>query len=75
MATRYPTFRGTAAPWILNASYRKWDFNYSFIYTGERYMLGNNTPVNYIQPWYTHDMSRCREISHSNTLSFVSPRR
>lgn len=49
-------------PWhsgsvILHASYRNWDFNYSYIYTGERYMLGNNTPVNYIQPWYTHDMS------------------
>ena len=54
-------------PWhsgsvILNASYRKWDFNYSFIYTGERYMLGNNTPVNYIQPWYTHDMSLSRNF-------------
>lgn len=54
-------------PWhsgsaILNASYRKWDFNYSFIYTGERYMLGNNTPANYIQPWYTHDMSLSRNF-------------
>jgi vitamin B12 transporter len=49
-------------PWhsgsaIVNASYRSWDLNYSFIYTGERYMLGGNIPENYIQPWYTHDMS------------------
>ena len=49
-------------PWhsgsaVLNVVYRNWDFNYSFIYTGERYMLGGNVPVNHIQPWYTHDMS------------------
>ncbi len=25
-------------------------------------MLGNNTPVNYIQPWYTHDMSLSRNF-------------
>ena len=49
-------------PWhsgsaIVNATYRSWDMNYSFIYTGERYMLGGNIAENYIQPWYTHDMS------------------
>lgn len=64
-------------PWhsgslILNADYKDWDFNYSFIYTGERYMLGNNTPVNYIQPWYTHDMSLSRNISFNNSLLRVT---
>ncbi len=29
--------------------------NYSFIYTGERYSQKANIPVNYVQPWYTHD--------------------
>ena len=42
---------------VLGLSFRGWDLNYSFIYTGERYMLGGNIPENYIQPWYTHDMS------------------
>lgn len=31
--------------------------NYSFIYTGERYSQSANIPVNYLQPWYTHDLS------------------
>ena len=32
-------------------------FNYSFIYTGERYCQQENTIYNYVQPWYTHDLS------------------
>lgn len=49
-------------PWhsgsfILNGSYRGWDWNYSFIYTGERYESVANTIENYAQPWYTHDIS------------------
>lgn len=32
-------------------------FNYSFIYVGERYGQQENTVYNYVQPWYTHDMS------------------
>ncbi len=31
--------------------------NYSFIYVGERYCQQENTVYNYVQPWYTHDMS------------------
>jgi vitamin B12 transporter len=31
--------------------------NYSFIYTGERYNQKTNIPVNYVEPWYTHDIS------------------
>lgn len=42
---------------IVMASYRRWDLTYSFIYTGERYNQQENTPYNYMQPWYTHDMS------------------
>ena len=49
-------------PWhsgsaILGGSYKSWDWNYSFIYTGERYEAVANIPENYSQPWYTHDMS------------------
>ena len=32
-------------------------FNYSFIYVGERYGQQENTIYNYVQPWYTHDIS------------------
>lgn len=31
--------------------------NYSFIYVGERYCQQENTVYNYVQPWYTHDLS------------------
>ena len=35
----------------------RWSWNYSFIYTGERYEAIANIPENYSQPWYTHDAS------------------
>ncbi|MBT2621848.1 TonB-dependent receptor [Chryseobacterium sp. ISL-6] len=40
------------------ADYKDWSFNYSFVYVGERYDgQQNNIQYNYIQPWYTHDLS------------------
>ncbi len=49
-------------PWhsgsaILQAEWRSWNFNYSFIYTGERYNQQENIIYNHTQPWYTSDMS------------------
>ncbi|MDE7456581.1 MAG: TonB-dependent receptor plug domain-containing protein [Prevotella sp.] len=49
-------------PWhsgsaILNIQYRGWDLNYSFIYAGERYNQQENIKYNYMQPWYTSDLS------------------
>lgn len=49
-------------PWhstsvIMTGSYKGWSWNYSFIYTGERYEAVANIPENYAQPWYTHDLS------------------
>lgn len=38
-------------------SWRGWDLNYSFIYTGKRYNAQENIPQNVEQPWYTHDAS------------------
>ena len=32
-------------------------FSYSFIYVGERYCQQENTVYNYVQPWYTHDLT------------------
>jgi outer membrane receptor protein involved in Fe transport len=40
-----------------SAQWRNLQLNYSFIYTGERYSQKANIPVNYVQPWYTHDMA------------------
>lgn len=49
-------------PWhngsvITNIDLKTWDFNYSFIYVGERYHNSANIPANYEQPWYTHDLT------------------
>ena len=49
-------------PWhafsaIVGLSWRDWVFNYSFIYTGERYEASANIPENYSKPWYTSDLS------------------
>jgi outer membrane cobalamin receptor len=47
----------------LMSDYKDWGFNYSFIYVGERYDVNqNNIQYNYIQPWYTHDLSVQRKI-------------
>jgi vitamin B12 transporter len=37
--------------------WKEFSFNYSFIYTGERYNQKANIPANYVEPWYTHDAS------------------
>ena len=49
-------------PWhsgsaIVNVQYGGWDLNYSFIYAGERYNQQENIKYNYMQPWYTSDVS------------------
>lgn len=49
-------------PWhsgsaVVSLDYKGWSLNYSTIYTGERYDSSANIRENYIQPWYTHDVS------------------
>lgn len=39
------------------ATYKNLSLNYSFIYTGERYNQKANIAVNYVEPWYTHDLA------------------
>lgn len=41
----------------LMAGYKDLQLNYGFMYTGERYSQKANIPSNYVQPWYTHDIS------------------
>ncbi|RAV30623.1 TonB-dependent receptor plug domain-containing protein [Sinomicrobium soli] len=55
-----PVHSGSAG---ISAAYRKWQLNYSFIYTGERYSQKANIPSNYLQPWYTHDMAARHEMN------------
>lgn len=58
----------------LMSDYRDWSFNYSFVYVGERYDVNqNNIQYNYIQPWYTHDLSVQKKFnlkSHQVKASF-----
>mgnify|MGYP002625478581 CR=1 FL=1 len=42
---------------IWSVDYKAFSFNYSFIYTGERYSQQENIAYNYLQPWYTSDIS------------------
>lgn len=58
-----PWHSGTA---ILNVQYKDWDLNYSFIYAGERYNQQENIKYNYMQPWYTSDVSLSRQLSVKN---------
>ena len=49
-----PRHSGSA---VLHGAWRSIDLNYSFIYVGERYDNSSNIRANYVQPWYTHDIS------------------
>ncbi len=47
---------------VYSGEWRGWSWNYSFIYTGERYISVANIPENYEQPWYTHDLGVARRF-------------
>ena len=47
---------------MVNATWREWNLNYSFIYVGSRYNQQENIRYNYTQPWYTSDISVSRDI-------------
>lgn len=55
-------------PWhsgsaIFNLAYKTYALNYSIIYVGERYDGAvNNIARNYVEPWYTHDISLQKEF-------------
>ncbi len=49
-----PRHSGSA---IAMLSWREYALNYSFVYVGERYSQQENIVYNYVQPWYTHDVS------------------
>lgn len=55
-----PRHSGSA---IVNAAWRSWTLNYSFIYVGERYNQQENILFNYMQPWYTSDISISKDFA------------
>lgn len=62
-----PRHSGSA---VINARWRGWGLNYSWIYVGERYNQQENIRYNYTQPWYTSDIS----VSKDFTMGRVSLR-
>lgn len=64
-----PKHSGSAT---LQCSYQNWGINYSFIYTGERYMLPENDPQNYLMPWYTHDLALTQKIALKKSSFIVA---
>lgn len=63
-----PWHSGSAA---VQAVWRSWNLNYSFIYTGERYNQQENIVYNHTQPWYTSDLSLSKEFSWSRYTARV----
>lgn len=51
---------------VINASWRGWGMNYSYIYVGERYNQQENIRYNYTQPWYTSDISLSKDFAINN---------
>lgn len=47
---------------VVNAQWRGWGLNYSWIYVGERYNQQENIRYNYTQPWYTSDISLSKDF-------------
>ena len=51
---------------VINASWKGWGLNYSWIYVGERYNQQENIRYNYTQPWYTSDISVSKDFRLDN---------
>lgn len=64
-------------PWhsgstVVRVDYKTWNFNYSFIYVGERYHNSANILANHEQPWYTHDLTLGKAFKINKTKLMVS---
>lgn len=58
---------------VLSANYGTWNFNYSFIYVGERYNVHkDNIRVNRLNPWFTNDLGVHKEFKINESLLKVS---
>lgn len=61
-----PRHSGSAT---LHGQWREAELDYSFIYVGERYTNSSNIPQNYVQPWYTSDVSLSYRFRFSPTMT------
>jgi len=68
-APYFGTYKGQIAyiplhsgSFTLQFAYKTCQLNYSFIYVGARYSSSANIRENYLQPWYTHDLSLGKEF-------------
>ena len=52
---------------VLSISYKEWNLNHSFIYTGERYTHSDNDADDFVPAWYTHDLSLSRNFKWQKT--------
>ncbi|WP_052266383.1 TonB-dependent receptor plug domain-containing protein [Pedobacter kyungheensis] len=52
--------------------YKNLMFNYSYIYTGERYSQKANIAANYVKPWYTHDLTLGANFVYQQTRFFFN---
>ena len=64
-------------PWnsgtlLLGINYKDWNFNYSFMYTGERYNSPSNTNDNLVKAWYTHDIQLSKKLYFKTIQSRAS---
>lgn len=64
-----PDHSGSA---IVGLAWRDWSLNYSFIYTGIRYVTRANTLQDYVPAWYTHDVTLSRRIELQRSALLVS---
>ncbi len=58
---------------LLNLNWNGLTFNYSFIYVGPRYTSSANIPLNYEQPWWTHDVAIAKEWLLSPNTKHQTP--
>ena len=74
-----PYYGGQIAytPWhsasaLLQLGYKNWHLHYSFMYTGERYEQSANIPINYVEPWFTHDVSLGTQFTYQKCTFYIS---
>ncbi|WP_313384869.1 TonB-dependent receptor domain-containing protein [Chishuiella sp.] len=58
---------------VLNSTWKTWNFNYSFIYVGERYNVHmDNIKKNRLNPWFTNDLGLQKMFQLNNKTLKIS---
>jgi vitamin B12 transporter len=56
---------------LLSFSCRNWSYGYSFLFSGTRYVLGENNPYNQLAGWMTHDVFVARSIKYKKVNIYI----